>query len=68
MKHCFLLEVIVAIVVSAASAQIVAAQKIASSPGTPVRMVVTVEARHGTDVPGINREDVMVHEGATALR
>ena len=26
-------------------------------------MVVTVEARHGTDVPVINREDVMVYEG-----
>lgn len=28
-----------------------------------VHMVVTVEARHGTDVPVVNREDVMVSEG-----
>lgn len=26
-------------------------------------MVVTVEAHHGSDVPVVNREDVMVHEG-----
>jgi hypothetical protein len=31
--------------------------------GVPVTVVVTVEARHGSDVPVINREDVMVHEG-----
>lgn len=68
MKHRSLLEVIVAIVVSAASAQIVVAQKIASSTGIPVRMVVTVEARHGTDVPVINREDVMVYEAGTRVK
>ena len=32
-------------------------------PGVPVQMVVTVEARHGNELPVINREDVMVHEG-----
>jgi hypothetical protein len=31
--------------------------------GTPVHMVVTVEARHGTDVPAIQKEDVMVYQG-----
>ena len=34
-----------------------------TSGGTPVHMVVTVEARHGTTPPEITREDVMVHEG-----
>jgi len=32
-------------------------------PGTPARLLVTVEARHGTDVPDIGRRDVMVYEG-----
>jgi hypothetical protein len=31
-------------------------------------MVVTVEARHGTEVPAIKREDVTVHEGRERLQ
>jgi len=31
--------------------------------GVPVHMAVTVEPRHGSDVPTLNREDVMVYEG-----
>jgi hypothetical protein len=31
--------------------------------GTPVHMLVTVEARHGTNPPEITRDDVMVYEG-----
>ena len=34
-----------------------------SPGGVPVHMLVTVEARHGTNPPEINREDVMVREG-----
>jgi hypothetical protein len=34
-----------------------------SSTGAPVHMVVTVEPRHGSNVPVINREDVMVYQG-----
>lgn len=34
-----------------------------SSPGVPVRMVVTVETLHGSNPPAIHREDVMVYEG-----
>ncbi len=33
------------------------------SDGIPVHTVVTVEARHGSNPPAINREDVMVTEG-----
>jgi hypothetical protein len=40
-----------------------AAQQPSSSNGVPAHMVVTVEARHGSDVPSINREDVMVYGG-----
>src|SRR4029077_19852041 len=35
----------------------------APSTGAPVHMVVTVEPRHGSNVPVINREDVMGHQG-----
>ena len=35
----------------------------ASASGVPVHTVVTVEAHRGSDVPVINREDVMVYEG-----
>ena len=38
-----------------------AAQAQAAS-GVPVHMVVTVEPHHGSSVPPVNREDVMVHE------
>ena len=31
--------------------------------GVPASLVVTVEARHGSNLPLINREDVMVYEG-----
>lgn len=34
-----------------------------SAAGTPVHMVVTVEARHGSIPPEISREDVMVYQG-----
>jgi len=39
------------------------AQQAAAENGVPVHMVVTAEARHGSDVPAITRADVMVHEG-----
>ncbi len=35
------------------------------SDGPAVNMVVTAEARHGSNPPVIAREDVMVHEGST---
>ena len=36
--------------------------------GTPVHMVVTAEARHGNDVPVIQREDVMVYQGRDRVK
>src|SRR5579862_2031336 len=39
------------------------AQQPPASGGTPVRLLVTVEPRHGNNVPLINRDEVMVHEG-----
>jgi hypothetical protein len=44
-------------------AQSLAAQQAPAANGIPAHMVVTVEPHHGSDVPAINREDVMVYEG-----
>src|SRR5207248_11007868 len=48
-------------VTALATNRVVAQQ--ASSTGVPAHMVVTVEPRHGSNVPVINREDVMVYQG-----
>jgi hypothetical protein len=47
----------------AASAPLIMAQQAASSTAVPVKMLLTVEAQHGNDIPTIHREDVMVHQG-----
>jgi len=39
------------------------AQQAPAANGIPAHLVVTVEPHHGSDVPVINREDVMVYEG-----
>lgn len=63
-----------AIILSASAACLFAANlsgaddKTASSREVPVQMVVTVEARSGTDVPSLNREDFLVYRGHERLR
>jgi hypothetical protein len=37
----------------------------APPPAVPSHLLVTVEARHGSDIPEIGRDDVMVYEGRT---
>jgi hypothetical protein len=39
------------------------AQQAPAASGVPAHMVVTVEPHHGSEVPTVNREDVMVYEG-----
>lgn len=39
------------------------AQQNPPQSGIPVRMLVTVEPKHGSDIPAINRDEVMVYEG-----
>jgi hypothetical protein len=39
------------------------AQQSTPATGVPAHMVVTVEPHHGSDVPAVNREDVMAYEG-----
>ena len=41
----------------------IAAQQPSASAEAPAKIVVTVEAKHGSTLPIINREDVMVYEG-----
>jgi hypothetical protein len=61
-KRCLVLKALVAIAGLMAGLQFVAAQE--SAPAGPaVNLVVTVEARHGSNVPEITRDDVMVYEG-----
>jgi hypothetical protein len=62
-KHYLVLKVVVAITTLLASVQLIAAQENSSPAGPGVNLVVTVEARHGSNVPDISREDVMVYEG-----
>jgi hypothetical protein len=56
----FLTTVMLAIALFATSSF---AAETSPANGTPVSMVVSVEARHGSNVPVIERDDVMVYEG-----
>jgi hypothetical protein len=40
-----------------------AAPQLEMATGVPVRMVVSVEPRHGTEMPTITQHDVIVHQG-----
>jgi len=46
-----------------ASLEFAAAQQAPSAGGIPVHILVTVEPKHGSNVPVITRDDVMVHQG-----
>jgi len=61
-KRYFALEVILGMAVLAISNIPLVGQQVPSSE-TLVHMVVTVETHHGTNIPAINREDVMVYQG-----
>ena len=62
-KSCLVFEALIVVATLLAGVQLVAAQESAASTGPAVNLVVTVEARHGSDVPDITRDDVMVYEG-----
>ena len=59
-----ILGLVAAFVFAAVGAQSLMAQEV-NSNGTPVQMVVTVEAHKGSDVPAVSSNDVMVREGKT---
>jgi hypothetical protein len=64
-KPCFLFNftAIVVLAMLVPSTGRTAAQEPSATNGVPAHMVVTVEARHGSDTPLVNRDDVMVYEG-----
>jgi len=62
-KHYRILAVFNVIATLLAGVQLIAAQENQSPAGPAVNLVVTVEARHGSNVPDISREDVMVYQG-----
>jgi len=62
-KYSLTLQIVVAIATLLASVQLVTAQATSSPEGPAVNLVVTVEARHGSNVPDITRDDVMVYQG-----
>jgi hypothetical protein len=51
-----------ACLISAALSGRAFAQQVPNTQGTPVHMIVTVEPRKDSEVPVVNREDVMVYE------
>ena len=55
-----LLKVLVGFAACLSLTGIVSAQ---NTNGVPIHLVVTAEARHGSDVPEISQRDVMVYEG-----
>jgi hypothetical protein len=61
-KGCLVLT-LVAIAGLLASVQLAAAQESASATGPAANLVVTVEARHGSNIPDVTRDDVMAYEG-----
>ncbi len=62
-KTRFVFEALIVVASLLAGVPFVAAQESAASTAFAANLVVTVEARHGSNVPEITRDDVMVYEG-----
>jgi hypothetical protein len=64
MKRHFLLFAILTLIAALwAGAQRTMAQESSAPTGPSVNLVATVEARHGSNIPVITRDDVMVYQG-----
>ena len=61
-KYRFIANAFLSLAIWMCGARTLLAQQ-TSEGGVPVHMIVTVEPHHGSDVPVVNREDVMVYEG-----
>ncbi len=59
----FMVNAVMGLAVSVYGVPRLSAQQAPAANGVPAHMVVTVEPHHGSDVPTVNREDVMVYEG-----
>lgn len=62
-KYRFTASAVFGLVVWVCAACNLWAQQVPTPAGVPAHMVVTIEPRHGSNVPVITREDVMVYEG-----
>ncbi len=63
-RYSLMLWVLIAITTLLAGVQLMAGQENSSAAaGGGVNLVVTVEARHGSNAPDVTRDDVMVYEG-----
>jgi hypothetical protein len=62
-KSGLVLKAVATIASLLASVQLAAAQESALPAGPAVNLAVTVEARHGSNIPDITHDDVMVYEG-----
>ncbi len=63
MNRTFLVLAFLAVTAVLAGVQPIAAQENSSPAGPAVNLVVTVEARHGSNAPDVTRDDVMVYQG-----
>ena len=62
-KHRFAINAILVLALWASGTRSLADAEAPPANGEPAHMLVTVEAVHGSNVPVVNREDVMVYEG-----
>ena len=62
-KRSLMVVSLIAIAVLLAGVQVATAQKAPSAAEVTANLVVTAEARHGSNIPEIQRDDVMVYEG-----
>jgi len=64
MNKCrFLASTVFGLAVCLIATGTLGAQQAPESSGVPAHLVVTVEPHHGSEIPVINREDVLVYEG-----
>jgi hypothetical protein len=62
-KYGFVVSAVLALAVCTCGN--LSAQQAPADDGIPVHLLVTAEPRHGSDVPEVKREDVLVFEGKT---
>lgn len=60
-RHSFAINTILVLALCASGTRSLAAAETPPANGEPAHMLVTVEAVHGSNVPVITREDVMVY-------
>ncbi|MGA7753961.1 MAG: hypothetical protein WCB05_14095 [Candidatus Sulfotelmatobacter sp.] len=62
-KRNFSIPAILGVAFLVGASGMLTAQQPAQPAGTPVQLVVSVEPKHGTEVPVVRRDDVIVFEG-----